>query len=135
VATPGKTFDEEKAKQFCREKGIGLGDTAMEIIRLKENASDKFLEVVTPIKPKEILDKIPSCKALVITGQKAMDTLLSVLPFDAPKVGTFASCSIDNNRIIKIYRMPSSSRAYPKPLEDKAKDYEKMFYELGFLSI
>jgi hypothetical protein len=31
--------------------------------------------------------------------------------------------------------MPSSSRAYPKPLEDKAKDYEKMFYELGFLSI
>ena len=44
-----KAFSEEKAKAFCREKGIGIGDTAMEVIRLKANASDKFLEVVRPI--------------------------------------------------------------------------------------
>jgi G:T/U-mismatch repair DNA glycosylase len=134
VAAPRKAFDEEKVRLFCREKGIGLGDTAMEVVRLKDNASDKFLEVVTPIKPEEVLAKIPACEAIVITGQKAMDTLLSVLSFDEPKAGTFASCPI-GNRVIKIYRMPSSSRAYPKPLEDKAKDYEKMFRELGFLSI
>ena len=34
-----KAFSEEKAKAFCREKGIGIGDTAMEVIRLKANAS------------------------------------------------------------------------------------------------
>ena len=33
-----KAFSEEKAKAFCREKGIGIGDTAMEVIRLKANA-------------------------------------------------------------------------------------------------
>jgi G:T/U-mismatch repair DNA glycosylase len=134
VAASGKAFDEEKAKLFCDEKGIGLGDTAMEVIRLKDNASDKYLEVVTPIKPEEVLDKIPFCEAIIITGQKAMDTLLSVLSFDAPKTGACVSCLV-GNRIIKVYRMPSSSRAYPKPLREKTKDYKEMFNELGFLSI
>ena len=54
-----KAFSEEKAKAFCREKGIGIGDTAMEIIRLKNNASDNFLQVVTPLNPVEVLAKIP----------------------------------------------------------------------------
>jgi G:T/U-mismatch repair DNA glycosylase len=134
VAAAGKAFDEEKVRQFCLEKGIALGDTAMEVVRLKENASDKFLEVITPIKPEEVLNEIPACEAIVITGQKAMDTLLSVVSFDAPKTGAFAPCLVAG-RMIKVYRMPSSSRAYPKPLQEKAKDYEKMFDELGFLSI
>lgn len=73
-----KAFSEEKAKAFCREKGIGIGDTAMEVIRLKANASDKFLEVVRPIDPEKVLSQIPECVAIVVTGQKAMDTLLSV---------------------------------------------------------
>ena len=51
-----KAFSEEKAKAFCREKGIGIGDTAMEVIRLKANASDKFLEVVRPIDPQKVPD-------------------------------------------------------------------------------
>ncbi|MDR1161815.1 MAG: uracil-DNA glycosylase family protein [Tannerellaceae bacterium] len=134
VAAPGKAFDEKKARLFCREKGIALGDTAMEVIRLKDNASDKFLEVVTPFTPEEVLDKIPACEAFVITGQKAMDTLRSVVSFDAPKTGSFAPCLI-GGRMIRVYRMPSSSRAYPKPLQEKAKDYKKMFEELGLLSI
>ena len=83
-----KAFSEEKAKAFCREKGIGIGDTAMEVIRLKANASDKFLEVVRPIDPEKVLSQIPECVAIVVTGQKAMDTLLSVLPgTEEPKVG------------------------------------------------
>ena len=74
-----KAFSEEKAKAFCREKGIGIGDTAMEIIRLKNNASDNFLQVVTPLNPVEVLAKIPECEAIVVTGQKAMDTLIATL--------------------------------------------------------
>ena len=41
-----KKFDYNKIISFCSEKGIALFDTATAIIRQKDNASDKFLEVV-----------------------------------------------------------------------------------------
>lgn len=128
-----KAFNIDKAKTFCNEKGIGIGDTAMEVVRLNNNASDKFLEVVTPICPQEILRQIPECKAIVVTGQKAMDTLLSVLPpTEEPSVGKFSTFSLEG-RTFKLFRMPSSSRAYPKPLPEKAEVYRGMFTELGML--
>lgn len=128
-----KAFSEAKAKAFCTEKGVGIGDTAAEVIRLKNNASDDFLKVVKPLDPEEILAKIPECKAIVVTGQKAMDTLLAVLPpTEEPKVGSYSRFTL-LGRIFRLYRMPSSSRAYPKPLEEKAAVYRKMFEELGML--
>ena len=128
-----KAFSEEKAKAFCREKGIGIGDTAMEVIRLKANASDKFLEVVRPIDPEKVLSQIPECVAIVVTGQKAMDTLLSVLPAtEEPKVG-FSSEFSCMGRTMRLFRMPSSSRAYPRPLEEKAAIYRGMFETLGMV--
>ena len=128
-----KAFSEEKAKQFCREKGIGIGDTGVEVIRLKNNASDNFLQIVTPLNPEEILSQIPECKAIVVTGQKAMDTLMAVLPpVEEPKVGSYARFTL-LGRIFRLYRMPSSSRAYPKPLEEKAVVYKQMFEELEML--
>ena len=128
-----KAFSEEKAKAFCREKGIGIGDTAMEVIRLKANASDKFLEVVRPIDPEKVLSQIPECVAIVVTGQKAMDTLLSVLPgTEEPKAG-FSSEFSCMGRTMRLFRMPSSSRAYPRPLEEKAAIYRGMFETLGML--
>ncbi|MDH6306652.1 G:T/U-mismatch repair DNA glycosylase [Parabacteroides sp. PF5-5] len=132
VDVSGKAYNEAKARAFCHEKGIGLGDTALEVIRLKDNASDKFLEVVTPINLKEVLDKVPECEAIVVTGQKAMDTLVSILPLKEPKVGFHSSCYY-HERDLKVYRMPSSSRAYPKPLSEKAEDYKKMFLELNII--
>ena len=128
-----KAFSEEKAKAFCREKGIGIGDTAVEIIRLNGNASDKFLEIVQPICPEEILAQIPECRAVVVTGQKAMETLLSVLPpMPAPKVGSSEEFTLLDRRF-RLYRMPSTSRAYPKPLEEKAEVYREMFRQTGIL--
>ena len=107
-----KAFSEEKAKAFCREKGIGIGDTAVEIIRLK------------------VLAKIPECEAIVVTGQKAMDTLIAMLPsVEEPKVGSYSRFTL-SGRIFRLYRMPSSSRAYPKPLEEKAAVYKRMFEDL-----
>lgn len=132
LQTP-KAFSLEKARSFCDEKGIGIGDTAMEVVRLNNNASDKFLEVITPIAPEKILQQIPDCKAIVVTGQKAMDTLLSVLPpTEEPSVGSFSTFSL-SGRTFKLFRMPSSSRAYPKPLPEKAEVYRSMFKELGML--
>lgn len=128
-----KAFSEEKAKKFCQEKGIGIGDTAVEVIRLKNNASDNFLQVIKPIDPEEVLSKIPECQAIVVTGQKAMDTILSVLPpTEEPKVGSFSTFTL-LDRTFRLYRMPSSSRAYPKPLEEKAAIYKLMFEGLGML--
>lgn len=128
-----KAFSKERAELFCREKGIGLGDTAVEVIRLKANASDKFLEIVTPIDLPEVLKQIPHCEAIVVTGQKAMDTLLSVMPgTEEPAVGTYTDV-LFMGRKLKIFRMPSSSRAYPKPLDEKAEIYRSMFNTLGMI--
>ncbi len=128
-----KAFSETKAKAFCHEKGIGLGDTGVEVLRLKNNASDNFLQVVRAIDIEAVLAQIPECRAIVVTGQKAMDTLLSVLPFtEEPKVGTYSTFQL-LGKSFRLYRMPSSSRAYPKPLEEKAAIYRGMFEDLGML--
>lgn len=129
-----RQFDIDKAKAFCRKKGIGMGDTADEIVRLKNNASDKFLEVVRSSDIVGAIRRVPSCQAIAVTGQKAMDTLLSVLPspVQEPPVGSYTRFSIDG-REISLYRMPSTSRAYPRPLAEKAAVYGTMFKELGML--
>ena len=127
-----KAFDEPRVRKFCVEKGIALGDTAVEVFRQKGNASDKFLEIVTPFDPENILKQIPECRAIVITGQKAMDTLLTVISAEEPPVGGFTRFEF-MGREMKLFRIPSSSRAYPKPVEEKAESYSGMFRELGLL--
>lgn len=128
-----KAYSKEKAVAFCMEKGIGLGDTAVEVIRQKANASDKFLEVVTPFDPLAVLQQIPVCEAIVVTGQKAMDTLLSVVPqAEEPVIGSFTECILAG-RTIKLFRMPSSSRAYPLALDKKVSVYRTMFETLKMI--
>lgn len=127
-----KSFDRERIISFLNDKGIALFDTAMEIIRHKGNASDQFLEVVTPVDVKRMLDRIPACQAIVTTGQKATDTLLQQINTISPKVGGYSEFEYAG-RSMRLYRMPSSSRAYPKPLEEKAVDYRVMFHDLGML--
>ena len=109
----------------------------MEVIRQKGNASDKFLEIVTPIDLKKVLEQIPLCKAIVVTGQKAMDTLLSVLSqfttVTEPSVGDSVSFQLFGKEML-LFRMPSSSRAYPKPLTEKTVIYRKMFESLGMIA-
>jgi len=128
-----KSFRELTIRSFLTEKGIALWDTAMIVKRQKGNASDKFLEILQPINLEEILSQITDCRTIVITGQKAMDTLLTIVRVNEPKVGSFEE-TLFANRLLRIYRMPSSSRAYPKPLAEKAAVYQKMFEELGLLT-
>ena len=60
------------------------------------------------------------------TGDKATDTLISVLPenTEKPLIGTSTSTYFAD-RNINLYRLPSSSRAYPLALEKKAEAYQK----------
>jgi len=130
---PGrKAFDKNRAEAFCQTYGIGIGDTAEEIVRMNDDASDKFLEVVKPWNAKKVLSQIPECHTIVITGQKAMETFLKVIPVQEPKVGNYTEFEFIG-RSFRVYRMPSSSRAYPKPIEEKAVVYGKMFEEAGLL--
>lgn len=130
---PGKkAFDKERIICFLKEKGIALFDTASIIRRLQDNASDKFLEVVEPTDISLLLKQLPICKAIVTTGQKATDTIREQLEVKEPQVGTSESFFF-NERMIKLYRMPSSSRAYPLVLEKKVAVYRIMFSELGLI--
>ena len=130
---PGeKRFDIEMVKSFCREKGIALYDTATEVQRLKDNASDKFLEVVTPTDVPALLARLPECTAVVTTGQKATDVLVSAFGCDEPRVGGRAGVSAAG-RPLSFYRMPSTSRAYPLSLDRKADAYRTLFADIGLL--
>lgn len=130
---PGKKgFDKERIISFLKEKGIAMFDTATAVRRLQDNASDKYLEVVTPTDVGGLLHRLPCCKALVTTGQKATDTLCAQLHADEPQVGG-RSAFTDGGRVLYLYRMPSSSRAYPLKLEKKAEAYRVLFNDLKLL--
>ena len=106
-----KAFCRERIISFLNDKGIALFDTASAIRRLQDNASDKFLEVVQPTDISRLLGQLPECKAIVTTGQKATDTLRAQFEVEEPKVGDFSEFVFDG-RPMRLYRMPSSSRAY-----------------------
>ena len=122
----GRKFDKERIEAFCRERGIALYDTAVEVIRLKNNASDNFLQVVREVDLAALLARIPHCRTLVTTGQKATDTLRAVTGCGEPAVGESVAFEYAG-RSMRLWRMPSSSRAYPRPVEWKAGFYRKVF--------
>lgn len=128
----GRAFREAELRRFLTERGIAIWDTAMEVSRLQGNASDKFLEVLRPIDLRQTLALLPSCRAIAVTGQKALDTLLTLIsaPSPPPKTGEWTDAALDD-RHFRLYRMPSSSRAYPLPVEKKAEKYRRMFEEMG----
>ncbi len=125
--TNGK-FDSAKIMDFCENKGIALYDSAKAIRRLNNNASDNFLEVVDKVNLSELLMNIPNCKTLAVTGQKSLDTISELIKIENPEIGNFTEFQYIG-REMKLYRLPSSSRAYPKPLEEKAVVYKRFFDE------
>ena len=128
-----KVFDKDRIIEFLNDKGIALYDTASAIRRLQDNASDKFLEVIEQTDISLLLKQIPMCKAIVTTGQKATDIIREQIEVKEPTVGTSEPFEF-GDKAMKLYRMPSSSRAYPLALEKKAADYRVMFNELGLLN-
>lgn len=128
-----KRFDKDKIIDFCKMKGIALYDTASEVIRLKDNASDKFLEVVKQTDVKALLRNIPQCEKIITTGQKATDIIVDIFRCEEPKVGEKSEIIFEGRRI-SFWRMPSSSRAYPMSLENKAEFYKRIFLSLTYFN-
>ena len=160
---PGeKRFDEGAIREFCTREGLAFYDTATEVKRLKDNASDAFLEVVKPTDIRALLARIPECHTLVTTGEKASGIVAETFGCRVPDVGEYLEIpdqvrneertirneerTIRNeertvrneertvrneertvrNEVI-LWRMPSTSRAYPLSLEKKAEAYRKLF--------
>ena len=131
---PEKRFDEDSIRSFCIDARLAFYDTACEVRRLKDNASDAFLEIVTPTDLPLLLAQIPECDTLVTTGQKASEVVAESLGCLVPQVGDWAEAGINplslesaTSRTIKFWRMPSTSRAYPLPIEKKAEFYKRLF--------
>ena len=121
-----KRFDKDAVVGFCTTKGIAIYDTACEVVRLKDNAADKFLEVTTPTNIAALLEKLPHCTAVVTTGQKATETIVESFGCVTPPMGGTSTLHIAG-REYNFWRLPSTSRAYPLALEKKAEFYKNMF--------
>ena len=121
-----KRFKIDDIVAFCQEKGIAFFDTSSAVRRLKDNASDKFLEVVEPTDIPALIAQLPHLRAIVTTGEKATDTICASLKIPTPpKVNTYVP--IPNTQQIVLYRLPSSSRAYPLAFDKKVQAYQQMF--------
>ena len=137
VDVEAKRFKINEIVSFCQDKGLAFFDTSTAIRRLMDNASDKFLEVVEPTDIPALISKLPHLKAIVTTGEKATDTICASLQIpETPKVNTFVTIpqllNHDSESII-LYRLPSSSRAYPLAFTKKAEAYRKMFEHIGLI--
>jgi G:T/U-mismatch repair DNA glycosylase len=136
---PVRGFDRALAETFCRQRGIALSDTALEVIRTSGNASDDMLRIVRRRDIAALLDDLPHCTAVATTGGKASETLFeslaeagATLPPHGAGVGGFVEATL-RGRPLRLWRLPSTSRAYPLALERKAEAYARMFSMEGVL--
>lgn len=125
-----KRIDKSGIQEMLTRHKIGIGETATEIIRTKDNASDKFLEIVTPVDLPGLLAKAPVCEAIVTTGEKAASIIAELTGTPLPKMGESIECKVEmpdgTLRCFRHWRMPSTSRAYPMKLEKKTDFYRDM---------
>ena len=127
-----KTFKQSDIQALLEERGIAIYDTACAVRRLSGNASDKDLEVVEKTDIPELLSQIPLCHNIVCTGQKSFSVLTDDYGVPVPAMGTYNEFALAGRRM-HLWRMPSSSRAYPMKLEEKAAYYHEMMKTIGLL--
>ena len=134
VDEANKTYRLNELKQFLKEKGVALFDTALRIRRTTGTASDKDLEIVQPADLDGMLRLLPECKAVLAAGQLATKVFTEHYNIDARnlKMGEYRTFDFEG-RALKLYRQPSSSRAYPMKVEKKAVYYEQMFKEIQII--
>lgn len=116
-------------KQLLTEHHIALNDTGRRIRRLKGNASDKYLEIIEPVPLYDLLAEMPECHTVATTGEKAAAVIAGLTHTEMPRMGQKVT-SADG---LDIWRMPSTSRAYPLALERKAEYYATLFRSTGIL--
>ena len=125
-----RRFMIEPIKRFLDSRHIAMYDTACRVRRLKDNASDKFLDIVEPVNLEALLKATPSIEVVVTTGEKSASVVAMLTGSEVPAVGECKEVEVAG-RNVRHYRMPSTSRAYPLALEKKAAAYGAMFQAEG----
>ena len=142
-----KRFDPERICNFMFERGIASCPTVKQAIRETGNASDKNLTVVTPVDLDSILPQVPKVATLFTTGGKATEVLLGLLDkpiakskhpktnqsMDYPYQWQDADKKKMDVNNLTLYRLPSTSRAYPLSLDKKVAAYKAFFERMGKL--
>lgn len=127
-----KSFLLDDIKTFLEERGIALSDTGAKVRRHRDNASDKYLEIVEPVNLSALLNLMPNCHFVATTGEKAADVVAQLTDSQPPKMG----CGVDVDfcgHQLSVWRMPSTSRAYPLAMSKKAEIYARLFDAAGLL--
>lgn len=131
-----KRFDKERIFAFAELHGFAFYDTASKVNRLKDNASDNFLEIIEPTDIGALLGQMPACRRLITTGAKASELLQEQLTLASGaaegrlvEMPTIGSCTQVHayERDLEWFRMPSTSRVYPLALNKKADFYRRLF--------
>lgn len=127
-APSGRGFDLDAITNLLRAKHIALNDTGRAVRRLRDNASDKYLDIVEPVDLRALLQQMPQCRAVATTGMKAAEVIASITATAVPPMGGFVE-----GDGFEIWRMPSTSRAYPMSLARKADYYRTLFTRLDII--
>ena len=127
-----KTYRLTELRSFLERIGVALFDTCLRIRRTTGTASDKDLEVIEEADLDGMLRALPDCRAVVTAGQLATKIFTKHYGIDTKgmRMGDYRTFDFEN-RTIRLYRMPSSSRAYPMKTELKAEYYQQMLNDLG----
>ncbi len=139
-----KGFDAKRINAFLEERGIASCPTVKSAIREQGNAADKFLTIVETVNLHDVLAKVPSVHTLFTTGGLATEILMDLLATEQgivipkskmPKTNQqidYPFLSHNNNgRKLTLYRLPSTSRAYPLSLDKKTAAYRTFFESVG----
>ncbi|MBP6116479.1 MAG: uracil-DNA glycosylase family protein [Neisseriaceae bacterium] len=120
-----KSIKADDIAAFLNDIGFALSDTVYKAHRLKGNAADQFLDIVEERDIRQLLDQLPDCHTVLTTGEKAMS--IACGQFGVRKMPKPGECVVveHNGQPLTLYRMPSSSRAYPLKLEKKTALYRR----------
>ena len=132
-----KRIDKDGIMKLLADHKIGIGETATEVIRTRDNASDKYLEIVTPVNLPALFTKAPHCEVIATTGEKAASVIATLTATRLPGMGEKTEYAIEmpdgSTRRFLHWRLPSTSRAYPMKLEKKAEYYALLLTHLKIL--
>ncbi len=132
VDAANRTFKLDDITKLLNERGIAIFDTATAVRRISGNASDKDLEIVEKTNIEQLLSHITHCHDIVCTGQKSFSVFTDDYGVAVPEMGKYNTFRLAD-RDLRLWRMPSSSRAYPMKLEAKALYYRHLMQEVGIL--
>lgn len=142
-----KRFDADKIKAFLKTAKIGECPTVKTAIREHGNASDAHLTVVERVDLRAVLVDLPNVRWLLLTGGKACEVLFDAInaeradptspdfdptakPLKLLKTNQHITLTLFGRRL-GIWRLPSSSRAYPLSLDKKVAAYRTAFLQAG----